>query len=244
MLLLSDLLTHSGEKEVQYINSHYLHRIRKNYLYGLFIQTICNNLLRGDEEHLNIFLDSFIKSGLADDTRVIASDKQDVFLLTLPDGRKIKFSNVPLPKDLIDEYRGNCHAVISSWMRLYKKDHNVSVVLEPNPIYGNFYHSFVVENGDIIDLSHNIMMRYEDYLQLVKPKVLVYEDSRVLLNKMQKLEDNDVAFRECDYVDILKYGMNQQLIKKRKKIKKESILQLEYLLSFLLEYQYLNILIV
>ena len=128
LLLLSDLLTHSGEKEVQYINSHYLHRIRKNYLYGLFIQTICNNLLRGDEEHLNIFLDSFIKSGLADDTRVIASDKQDVFLLTLPDGRKIKFSNVPLPKDLIDEYRGNCHAVISSWMRLYKKDHNVSVV--------------------------------------------------------------------------------------------------------------------
>ena len=59
-------------------------------------------------------------------------------------------------------------------------------------------------------------MRYKDYLKLVKPEVLVYEDSVELLNKIKKMEE-DKDFASSEYVDILKYGISKQLKLKRNK---------------------------
>ena len=181
LLLLSDLLINNDERSINYINKHYLNKIRKSYLYSFYIQHACNMLLQNNSEYLEKSLDFFIKSGLALSSDIVSKNNHDTISLTLSNGDKINFSNIPLSQKLIDEYRRNCHAVTSYWMRLSHKDQYTSVVLEPNQIYGGFYHSFVVENNTMLDFSHNIMMNYDSYLKLVKPRILVHENSKNLL---------------------------------------------------------------
>ena len=144
-------------------------------------------------------------------------DHKEIEIIT-PSNDKIRFSHVPLERELIDEYRGYCHAVTSTFMREanINKTQKVVVALEDKELVGRGYHSFIVDNGVMYDFAHNSMMRYKDYLKLVKHDVLVYEDSVEVLDKMKKMEE-DKDFASSEYVDILKYGISKQLKLKRNK---------------------------
>lgn len=43
------------------------------------------------------------------------------------------------------------------------------------------YHSFIVDNGYVIDYTRNILMKYEDYKYLLKPNIIIYKERNEIL---------------------------------------------------------------
>ena len=188
--------------------------IAKADLYGAYLRLISNDLFNKDWEYLNNFLKSFVALELVLDAKVVKSGKQNFIELITLNNKKIRFTHVPCDEELIDNCRGYCHAATSTMMKCVDDYDNlkVAVVLLDNALLGKGYHSFIVENGIIHDFAHNIMMKYSDYLKLVKPDVLVYDSVKDVLSSIQQLE-YEREFTNSDCVDILKYGISKQLKK-------------------------------
>ena len=207
-----------SDKSKKWLKKNIIDKISVNWLYENFLVNCSNNLLDNEFDFIERAFNSYIELGLIDSAKIIdGKDYKKIEIIT-PSNDKIQFSYVPLERELVDEYRGYCHAVTSTFMRqanIYKTQ-KVVVALEDKELVGKGYHSFIVDNGVMYDFAHNIMMRYKDYLKLVKPEVLVYEDSTEVLDKMKKMEQQK-DFTNSEYVDILKYGISKQLKLKRNK---------------------------
>ena len=206
------------DKFKKWCKKNIIDRISVNWLYGNFLTNCSNNLLDNGFDFIERAFNSYVELGLIKSAKIIdGKDHKEIEIIT-PSNDKIRFSHVPLERELIDEYRGYCHAVTSTFMREanINKTQKVVVALEDKELVGRGYHSFIVDNGVMYDFAHNSMMRYKDYLKLVKHDVLVYEDSVEVLDKMKKMEE-DKDFASSEYVDILKYGISKQLKLKRNK---------------------------
>lgn len=206
------------DKFKKWCKKNIIDRISVNWLYGNFLTNCSNNLLDNGFDFIERAFNSYVELGLIKSAKIIdGKDHKEIEIIT-PSNDKIRFSHVPLERELIDEYRGYCHAVTSTFMREanINKTQKVVVALEDKELVGRGYHSFIVDNGVMYDFANNTMMRYKDYLKLVKHDVLVYEDSVEVLDKMKKMEE-DKDFASSEYVDILKYGISKQLKLKRNK---------------------------
>lgn len=207
-----------SDKSKKWCKKRIIDKISVNWLYENFLTNCSNNLLDNEFDFIQQAFKSFMELGLIKNAEIINVKDHKVIEMIIPSNDKIRFSHVPLEKELVDEYRGYCHAVTSKFMREtnINKTQKVVVALEDNELVGKGYHSFIVDGGVMYDFAHNIMMLYNDYLKLVKPEVLVYEDSTHVLDKMKKMEE-DKNFANSEYVDILKYGMSKQLKLKHNK---------------------------
>lgn len=206
------------DKFKKWCKKNIIDRISVNWLYGNFLTNCSNNLLNNGFDFIERAFNSYVELGLIKSAKIIdGKDHKEIEIIT-PSNDKIRFSHVPLERELIDEYRGYCHAVTSTFMREanINKTQKVVVALEDKELVGRGYHSFIVDNGVMYDFAHNTMMLYKDYLKLVKHDVLVYEDSVEVLDKMKEMEE-DKDFASSEYVDILKYGISKQLKLKRNK---------------------------
>ena len=134
--------------------------------------------------------------------------------------KKIKFSHIPLDRKLVDSYRSNCHAVTSFFAKQDSEKQKVAITLEPNEICGNYYHSFIIKDNIVYDLAHNVMIPYDSYIELFRPEILVCDEAKVVLEEIKNLE-NDQQFIDCNYIDVLKYGLFKQMSNNKKLLKKE-----------------------
>lgn len=208
--LIVEMLYEQSSRVKENLNN-ILGRINKNNLFREFIMDSTQLLHKKEEERLDNLLKSFVASGLIKNAKVIDQEKQPVIEITLLSDKKIKYSHMVLEDYLIDEYRGNCHFVVSGFMRrLEMKNVRVAVCLVDNELYGKYYHSFIVVNDVVFDLSHDILMNYNDYIELFNPQILVLEDADKVEEKIKELELNK-AFTKTKYVDILKYAIEKQL---------------------------------
>ncbi len=196
-------------KTQDYLKKKILNRINNGYLYFFYIKESCNRLLDKKFDALDDLLKSFVATGLVKEAKVIQSDKKNFIEIITNSDEKIRYSHISLKKDLIDAYKGNCHIVTSYFLKNCEKSNNAVVVLENNELFGEYYHSFLLEDGIMYDFAHNIMMGYENYLKLIKPKILVCSDSNTILNGIKELKNNK-SFVDSEYVDILKYAMEKQ----------------------------------
>lgn len=185
-----------------------LSRINKNFLYKFYIKTSCDLLLEKNFDILDEILKSFVATGLVKYARV--SNPKAIIKIILPDDTEVKYTHIQLDKELLDAYKGNCHMVTSVFLKNCERTNGAAVVLENNELFGKYYHSFLLENGVMHDLAHNIMMKYEDYLKLINPTVLINGDKNTILNSIKELENNNKSFVDSEYVDLLKYAMNNQ----------------------------------
>ena len=206
-----------SDKSKKWYKKNIIDKVSVNWLYENFLTNCSNNLLDKEFDFIKQAFKSYTELGLIKSAEIIDVKDDKAIEIITPSNDKIRFSHVPLEKELVDAYRGYCHAVTSRFMRgaNSNKMQKVVVVLEDNELVGKGYHSFIVNNGVMYDFAHDIMMRYEDYLRLVKSEVLVYEDSTQVLNKMKNME-YEKDFANSEYVDILKYGIAKQLKKKYK----------------------------
>ena len=206
------------DKFKKWCKKNIIDKISINWLYETFLTNCCNNLLDNELDYIQKAFNSFIELGLIDSAKIIDDIDNKTIEIITSSNDKIRFSHVPLERELVDEYRRYCHAVTSTFMREanINKTQKVVVALEDKELVGKGYHSFIVDNGVMYDFAHNIMMLYKNYLKLVNPEVLVYEDSTKVLDEMKKME-TEKDFANSEYVDILKYGISKQLKLKRNK---------------------------
>lgn len=192
------------------IRKKLINKLNKENIFKDYIMFINYLLLNKDYEQLNVTLESFIKTGLIKTAKLIKNNKQDYIEATLINDDKIHFSYASANNDVILKNKHKCHLSTYNLINEKKDNRNVVIALEDFELFGSFYHSFVVENNCILDLSQNIIMTYEDYLKVIKPKILVYEDARSVIKNIEELK-NDKNYSSSNYYDILKYGVSKQL---------------------------------
>ena len=196
--ILVEYSTFSNETK-KWCKKNIIDKINKNWLYEQFLMYCSNDLLNNESDSIMQIFKSFIELRLIDHAQIIDVEDHKVIEILIFTGDKVRFSHVPLEKELVDEYRGDCHAVTSTFMKKanINNTQKVVVALENNELIGKGYHSFIVDNDIMYDLAHNVIMKYNDYLKLVKPEVLVYEDSNMVLDKIKKGRLNFAELSTC-----------------------------------------------
>lgn len=212
------------------VNRELLSKVDKGFLYKRLLFLSSNALYNNDFESLkNIFL-SYKDLGLIADASVLLQDKENSIELTMPNGGIVKYSPLGyLSSTDLDTFRGSCHEVVSYLMkRDENKDNELAVVLEPYLFGGPIYHSFMISDEIIIDFAHNIAIRYDDYIALVKPDVLVREKCQTAVNEIVDLRITDSEFYTCNFIDVLKYGIEKQLERKAGYMKKYHVRKCDF----------------
>ena len=179
-------MANCGDNDINIYYKKTLKKINSQFLTERYINLICNELQKKDYERVEILLKSFIYSDLVKSSELIRQENQDYITLTLNDGSKINFSHIPLPYEFTHAYNGHCHEVTSYFVKVQPKKRRAIMTSLKNHLYGNYYHSFMVNDDIVYDLSHNIMMSYRDYIKIFNPKVLVDERGDTLIKNIKK----------------------------------------------------------
>lgn len=207
------LTLNKATKEMQdIIRNNYVNKMDKNALYSFFLIKSCDLLSEKNYDLLQDVLESFIVTNLIKDAN-LENDKKNISL-TLLDDSKVKYQNVPLDKKLTSAYNKECHNVTLGFLEKCKIINNAAVVLEKNELYGKYYHSIALTDDAVYDLSHNIVMSYENYIKLINPTVILREDEDTILSNIEALKNKDKVFKDSNYCDLLKYAMEKQKVKK------------------------------
>lgn len=164
--------------------------------------------MRKEYDMLEETLKSFVATGLVKNAGV--SEPKAIIKIILPDDTEVKYTHIQLDKELLDAYKSQCHIVTSVFLKKCEGTNAAAVVLENNELFGKYYHSFLLVDDIMHDLAYNIMMKYEDYLKLINPTVLINEDRNTILNNIKELENNSKSFVDSECVDILKYAISKQ----------------------------------
>lgn len=200
-------------KDVQdKIINNYVNKMDKSALYKRFLIRSCALLSEKRFADVNDTLESFIVTNLIKDAN-LENDK-DVISLTLLDDSKVKYQSVPLDRKLTSAYNKECHTVTLGFLEKCEIVNNAAVVLEKNELYGKHYHSVALIDDAVCDLSHNIVMSYENYIKLINPTVILREDEDTILSNIEALKNKDKVFKDSNYCPLLKYAMEKQKVKK------------------------------
>lgn len=190
----------------------------KEYLIMFFIRSLTVELTLGNLDLINIYMKSFIDTKLIKDIKF----NKKAYIVTLLDGKTIKFSQLLENKKQIEETVGQCHNFCHLLMKTQAKDRDdvYSVTILEKDIYNRErYHTFLLVDGYIRDLSRNIVMKFEDYKKIYSFKILLFISSKQLFKNLEIKEKKSVEFKESTKCDILKYAIDKQLKKEAKNIK-------------------------
>ena len=189
----------------------------KQYLFMFFIMSLTNEFTLGNMNLVEIYMKSFVATGLIKDIKL----NKEVYVITLLDGKKIKFKNILENKKQIDDCSGQCHGFSYYLLKTQAKDRDdiYSVtILEKDIFNRERYHTFLLVNDYVRDFSRNILMKFEDYKKIHDFKVLLCISSKQLLKNLEIKERKNAEFKESTKCDILKYAIDKQM-KKEKKLK-------------------------
>lgn len=190
----------------------------KEYLIMFFIRSLTVELTLGNLDLINIYMKSFIDTKLIKDIKF----NKKAYIVTLLDGKTIKFSQLLENKKQIEETVGQCHNFCHLLMKTQAKDRDdvYSVTILEKDIYNRErYHTFLLVDGYIRDFSRNIVMKFEDYKKIYSFKILLFISSKQLFKNLEIKEKKSVEFKESTKCDILKYAIDKQLKKEAKNIK-------------------------
>lgn len=193
-----------NDKEKQYLKNNILNKFNQTYLYEFFIKLTCELLLEKDYEMVEDVLKSFVALDLVKEAN-LSKDKM-VIELTLLDDTRVNYSHVPLDKDLLDAYKTYCHEVTLGFLKNIDNSQALVVLLDKE-LCGKYYHSLYMHDGIVYDLAHNILIRYENYVKLFNPTILINEDKDTILSNIKDMKENNKKFSKSKFVDILKYAI-------------------------------------
>ena len=126
----------------------------------------------------------------------------------MQDETKVKFTYITLEEKLTNEYNGHCHQVTQYFVKDKPNQRRAIVLYRENELFGKYYHSFIVENGLVYGLTHNIVISYKDYIQIFDPKILVNELGTELINSMKNM-NNMQKYIDCNWCDLTVYAISK-----------------------------------
>lgn len=200
-----------NKDQQDYFNEKIFSKINKCYLYEFYIQNLCYFSSKKNFNNVDNLLESVMNIKLVKSADIIKNDKSNsCFEFLLNDDSKIRFSNIPLEIDELEECNGKCHFITPEFCELLNADY-IDIVLEPNSMYKGHYHSFCVKDNAVFDFAHNIVIDYDNYIKLINPIILVHEPFDEY-NKNIEILNNDNNFTKSKYYDLVKYAMTKQKI--------------------------------
>lgn len=203
-------------KFVEWMKINILPKLNKGALISLFIQNLTNNLIAEDIETINYLMESFKLTGLIKNIKL----EKNVFYMTLLNGKIVKFTKRLDDIEQVKQYRCNCHSVSYQYFsRMFLDDiETYCVTIMEKGLYNkDRYHTFLLHDGIVHDLSRNFAMKYDDYKELFNFKILNFVNGRQMLKNIENLKNRDLEFKKSNVCDVLKYAMHKQL-KKEKRI--------------------------
>lgn len=189
-----------------YIRKKVFNKLNKNALYNLLLRRSDAMLLGKYYDLLDGLLKSFILIEFINDASL--SDDKSGIQIILNDGTKIRYKNIDLDRKTILQANGECHSIVFTMLEEMNKmnvDCSAAVVMEDRPLFGKLYHSVIIKNNIMYDFSHNIMMKFDDYVRLINPKIILYEDKDTILDNINALNEN-----KSKYAPLLKYAIERQ----------------------------------
>lgn len=178
-------------KFVDWMKTNILHKLNKQALISLFIQNLTNNLVAKDLETINQLMESFKLTELIKNIKL----EKDVFYMTLLDGRTIKFTKRLDNVEQVKQYMCNCHnASYQYFSRMFLDDTETYCVtiIEKGLYNKDRYHTFLLNNGIVHDLSRNFVMKYDDYKELFDFKILNFIKGRQMLKNIENLKNRNL----------------------------------------------------
>ena len=214
--IVNIIINYCGYSSIEkyYIKKELFDKVNIGFLYKMLMFIGSNAMFEKDYEKVGKLIDSFIEMGLIKKGQI---SEQNLIEFIMMDGSGVTVSPISFfnYKD-ISSLRGNCHVMSSILIREENfQDKELCIVLEPNALCGQSYHSFIVTDGIIFDFAHNIVVKYDNYVKFVKPTVLVKEKCSLVLSEIEDLKVFDCDFFSCEYEDVLKYGISKQLYKRK-----------------------------
>lgn len=203
-------------KFVEWMKINILPKLNKGALISLFIENLTNNLIVEDLEAINQLMESFKLTGLIKNIKL----EKKVFHMTLLNGKIVKFTKRLDDIEQVKQYRCNCHSVSYQYFsRMFLDDtETYCVTIMEKGLYNkDRYHTFLLHDGIVHDLSRNFAMKYDDYKELFNFKILNFVNGRQMLKNIERLKNKDLEFKKSNVCDVLKYAMHKQL-KKEKRI--------------------------
>lgn len=203
-------------KFVEWMKTNILPKLNKRALISLFIQNLTNNLVVENLEAINQLMKSFKLTGLIRDIKLV----KNIFYITLLNGKTVRFTKRLDDLEQIKQYSCNCHNVSYQYFnRMFLDDmETYCVTIMEKGVYNkDRYHTFLLHDGIVHDLSRNFVMKYDDYKELFNFKIINFVNGRQMLKNIENLKNRNLEFKQSDMCDVLKYAIHKQL-KKEKRI--------------------------
>lgn len=194
---------------VDWIRNNIINKLNKSSVMLLFIQNLCNQITTNNNDILNLLIESFKLTGLIKDIEYNGKS----FILTTVDNETIKFSNQLKDIEQIKKYSGICHQISYEYF-IDNPNDNISsfiTILEKNLTNQPRYHSFLLYKNSINDLSRNIHIKFEDYIKLFNPNVILNIKGQDLVKRIEELNNTDNEFKTSTKCDGLKYAILKEL---------------------------------
>ncbi len=160
---------------------------------------------------------SFIESGLVKEI-LHKKDNDTVLELILPNNDVVMVDSCAVSQNLIDYICDDCHNFSRSMLNydMYKNNYDVMICTGIiKHIFGRkMYHTVIVDQGNVKDFANNIKMPLEDYINLFGFNIINMQDKISFFATVNKLNHDDIEFKDSDLNEPLKCTLNKQMNEK------------------------------
>lgn len=197
------------EELVKWIKENIISKLDTGAVMTLYIQNLCNQVTTKNSKILNTLMESFKKTGLINDIKY----NEKLFSLITLDNETIKFTNQLNDVEQMRDYSGICHQISYEYLEHNPNDSITSfiTIIEKGLTNNRRYHSILLYKTNINDLSRNIHIKFEDYIKLFKPKIVLNINGQELVKKIEELNNTDNEFKTSTKCNGLKYAMRKEL---------------------------------
>ena len=198
------------DKLKDWVKNNIFNNINSSFLIIEYMIKLNDSLINNKENELDLIINSFKDTKLIKDIKL--NNENKTFTLVSNDNDILYFK--PCYNENHEEYKQKCHKITYDLLKKSITDseevYGVSILI---PTFYDIkeYHSFIVKNNKIIDPSHNLIADFNNYIKIIKPEILYYEDAKTILNNIDELYKDD-SF-DKDMYEIVNYAISKQIKK-------------------------------
>lgn len=199
-------------EDIQYwLKNNIITTLNKESIMFTYMQTLSNILISKEQTILRNVIDSFIASGLIKNIELV----KDILIMTMPDNKKIKFTNIFDSKKEKDSALAECHNICYDIVK--NLDNNINnvqciTILEKNMYGFSRFHSFIVREGIVYDYARNMIISFNNYQYLFNPQIISCTQGQELIENIKKIEETDEHFKNNNMCKVLKYAIHEKYI--------------------------------
>jgi len=196
------MLTNITDQNKNLYYKNHLDKINKEFLLESSISLLSNTLSEKKYKVVNERLESLISYKLIKDGSLAFKKEKPYIRFITNDDKKVLFNNA-LSKYDYKKCQNICHSITKDIVLEKPNNRRAVTVRINNSIYGKLYHSFMVEDGYVYDLARNIIIMYDDYVDLLRPEVILDEYGCNLKECMIYKDDSD------NFTPLLRYALSK-----------------------------------